>query len=738
MEIFPLAETLKVGAAYAALLYIWPNIVFRSLLRGRGLTFRFLFCAMVQPLIICAAVLLLGLFHILNAWVVRLLFWGALAASFFVFLRGRRGQPPCRAGEALGALGKDIWRKYRKNLAEYIALAAILLFAAAFFLSGAFHDYSFGFYDQYTHYNWASALVKGQIFPAGIYPMGMHCFLYGLRVLFGIKLYSSMVFLGGLHNATMFLLGAYCLLKELLRSRWAGLFVLAAWAVFDGIGPNAISAMARMSWTLPEEFGLYLVFLCPLVLLRYFRSPAGQAKWYRDENLLFLGAGVALAFSTHFYVLAMAFLPCCAVVLANCVELRPIRRLAAPVCTALGGLVVGLLPMVAAYAMGMELEGSIGWGIRTIFGKSAESAVASAPAAGPAASASAGAPAAPAPTVGQGTAAARPGMLKGLYEEGWSALFGNVAAVLLLLAVAAAILFALACMCARLRKKPTKRTLPAGTGEGYLILALSLGAFVLLYAMPYMGLPELVRNVRTLCVTQLLAFAMGGAAADALLLLARHKLGRKLPGAVMALGCVLIYCIAFFTDFHQTTYWWLFRYNAAVTVTDRITEEYRPGTYKIVSLWDEASQADEADTEELLLFMERAEQGEDPLPAGAEYVFLYVEKNPIWWGQVHFSTAPRWLARENEEVYWPEWSPSRCPEIWCVEVSPKLALKEIDYGAVRANYYGDMEMRMVLSAKAYAWYGEFASAHPENTEVYYEDEDFACYLIRQNAAAQGS
>ena len=720
MDLFPFVETLKVGAAWAALLFIWPCVVFRVVLRGKGLTFRFLFCAVVQPLLIGTVVLLLGLLHILNVWIVRALFWGAPAVSLLTLLRGRRGVPASRAAEGPAALWKKKRSGYRKHLAEYIVLAVILLFAAAFFLNNAFHDYSFGFYDLYTHYQWTDALVNGEVFAAGIYPEGMHCFLYALHVLFGVSLYSCMVFLGGLHNALMFLLAAYCLFKELFRSRHAALFVVAAWSVFDGIGPAALSSFARMSWTLPEEFALYLVFLCPLALLRYLRERDAGVKWYRDWNLLFLAAGVALAFSTHPYVLAMAFFPCCAVILGHFAELRPVRRLLPPVCIALGGLTVGTLPMLAAYLTGTNLQGSFWWGLGVIQGESG---------AGPEAPGSSG----PVSSGGSGPLETLRKMAKALYENGWSALFGDTAAALLILASLLALTLAAAGIYLRLRKDPRKAVLPAGTAESGLVLTVSLAAFVLLYATPYMGLPELVRNIRTLCVTQMLAFGVAGLLADLLILLAQRVLERKLTGASMALGCLLLYFIAYLGDFHQTTYWWLYRYNAAVTVTDRIMNEYPEGAYKIVSLWDEACQADAEDHEELLVFLGGVEEGGYSIPA--EYVFLYVEKHPIGWGQLHFAAAPGWLARNNDKTDWSSWNPSRCPEIWIGEVSRELAQTELQYGSAAKDYYSDMATRLILFSKAYVWYGEFSAAHPEDTEVYYEDGDFACYMIRQDPAA---
>ena len=80
-------EYIKVFAGYIALLYIWPSIIFRKYLRGKGLTFRFMFCSIVQIILINTVVLGLGLLHILNEWTVRGMFWGTLAISFGLSLR---------------------------------------------------------------------------------------------------------------------------------------------------------------------------------------------------------------------------------------------------------------------------------------------------------------------------------------------------------------------------------------------------------------------------------------------------------------------------------------------------------------------------------------------------------------------------------------------------------------------------------------------------------------------------
>ena len=74
-------EYLKVFLGYGFLMFIWPSIVFRKYLKGKGKTFRFGFCNVIQIVLISTIVLMLGIFHILNKWTFGILFWGILIWS---------------------------------------------------------------------------------------------------------------------------------------------------------------------------------------------------------------------------------------------------------------------------------------------------------------------------------------------------------------------------------------------------------------------------------------------------------------------------------------------------------------------------------------------------------------------------------------------------------------------------------------------------------------------------------
>ena len=49
-----------------------------------------------------------------------------------------------------------------------------------------------------------------------------------------------------------------------------------------------------------------------------------------------------------------------------------------------------------------------------------------------------------------------------------------------------------------------------------------------------------------------------------------------------------------------------------------------------------------------------------------------------------------------------------------------------------SQIYSNLDSRTILESKAYEWCRKFESSYPQEMKVYYEDENFCCYIIRQN------
>ena len=186
-----------------------------------------------------------------------------------------------------------------------------MVFAIIYFSYGAFQNHSYGWGDMYVHHAWIYGLKEGQIFSAGVYPEAMHCFVYCMDALFGVSIYSCLLFLGEIH-VTALLAAVYCLFRETLRSKYTVYLILAAFLTIDVVCVDEIYGISRLQYTIPQEFGLYTLFLCVMYLVRFMRrnTEDGNKKRGFDENLFLFMTSLAASLALHFYVTIMAFFLC--------------------------------------------------------------------------------------------------------------------------------------------------------------------------------------------------------------------------------------------------------------------------------------------------------------------------------------------------------------------------------------------------------------------------------------------
>ena len=395
-------EFTKVLGAYFVLMIVYPSFLCRRFLKGKSLTFRFGFCTTASVLGINTVVLLLGLIHFLNPWVVRILFYGPLVYFIVTKIMSGNADLPMLLRVLNGTFGirqfllkcgkwlqrksagilKRGFQRIKGHFVEYGLLFVLLAFGCMYFSYGAFQDYSYGFGDIYPHNQWIYALTQGQIFSDGVYPEGMHCFIYAMHTLFGIRIYSCMLFTQGIH-VMVFLLSAYLFLKEIFRFRFTPHFALALFLTLDVVCIDSVFGMSRLQWTIPQEFGMYAMFLCPAFLIRYLNTPKEeirlpQNKWgkklqflkkaYYNENLLVFMLAIAVTLAVHFYPTIMAFFLCVAFVPVLFSRIFKSTRFVSLVGAVLVGVLIAVVPMAGALASGIPFQGSINWAMNVING----------------------------------------------------------------------------------------------------------------------------------------------------------------------------------------------------------------------------------------------------------------------------------------------------------------------------------------------------------------------------------
>ena len=779
----------KVLIAYIALMYIWPMVVFRRYLAPKSRTYKFAFCTTVQVILINTVVLLLGLVHILNRWTMILFFYGGILVSLLwkrkftgegiqrvrQVLVGTRGvklfllQAISSMRHALRRGVKNLWRSSKGKRLEYLLLGVVVLFGMIYFSYGTFVDHSYGFGDMYTHHAWIYGLLEGNIFSAGIYPEAMHCFIYAMHQLFGIRVYSCMLFVAGVHVSTL-LIAIYCFLKEVLKSRYTSLLIIASFLVLDLMCIDEVFSMARLQWTLPQEFALYTQFLCALYLVRYLRTDrnprkeSGKRKWVVwDENLFLFMMALAASFAIHFYVTIMAFFLCAsfAVFLLHRVFRKGnFRSLVAAVFT---GVFIAAAPMGLAYATGIPFQGSIDWALNVISGEDTKE--------GRTQQAEAilnteqGETVLPSATEtkdsntslnGQSSDAHANGTeitqktiplterlkrlaikvwdvtekkSEGLYSYGYATLYGEERAdwILRFTALAAGI-GVVCCLIALLIHRKIKIFF-----EGYLGLTLASIAFMILYAAPFLGLPELIAGARVCSTGQLLILAMMFVSVDLFLYLIGLTVIRVvLPMVSIVLTGAIYVGANYFDVYHGFLYNELTRYNSVVDVTNNIIKNFPQYSYTIVSPTDELYQVIEYGRhEEIYNFVKVIQSNAYSLPT--EYIFLYVEKKPIQYAQSHFYTGPEWLAKEKYTQYYTMYF-SEGNQLNQSTISDDFADRDFMFFLKESQNYSDLASRTILESKLNRWCKQFEHNFPNDINTYYEDDDFVCYVIRQNTS----
>lgn len=782
-----IVEFIKVLSGYIFLMYLWPSVIFRKKLSGKSLTFQFAFCSTVSILLSNTIILGLGLFHILNEGIVRWIYYGTFFLSIFkekelrryIFahikrtLSGTQGWKLLifRQAESLKIIIVNSFQQLNKKIKgrriEYGILFVLIVFAVAYFSYGAFQCHSYGWGDMYVHHAWIYGLKEGKIFSAGIYPEAMHCFIYCMNDLFGISVYSCMMFLGEIHVSAL-LLAIYCFLREVMKSKYTVYLVLAAFLTIDMVCVDEIYGMSRMQYTIPQEFGLYTQFLCALYLVRFLRRNPEEGKAKRkvwNDDLFLFMTSLAASLAIHFYVTMMAFFLCAAIAIFGIVKVFKKENFKSLVIAVLAGMIISAAPMVLAYASGIPLQGSLNWGMNVMNGTDTKE--------GRTQQAQSIASENNAETSSQNESESQSSesiqqesgvqssqsvtseekqqtetndaleqeqtsqkksrktiweYIKMVYKYGYAQLYGDTRAKWLLgFTLIAGILSAINWIITAIRF----RKLPF---ELYLGITAASVIFMILYAAPFLGLPEIIAGARLCLTEQVLLLSMMALPADEVLFaIGRRKMACILP-YLSVLGVAAIYAgTNYFGVYHGYLYYELTRYNSVVNLTNRIASEYPKQRYTIISTTDEIYQVIESGWhEEILDFYYKSKLEKYYIPT--EYLFFYVEKNPIQYAQYHFFAGPRWLAQKKCSQYY-KYSNAVISEgsaIKSSKISEDVLGEPLTDMGKASDAYSNLKNRTILESELYFWCQDFKARLPYEIQVYYEDEDVVCYMIKQN------
>ena len=737
-------------AAYTGLTVLLPAIMFRRILAGRRLSEQFLMCYTFGNFYIINIVFAVQLLHISGFWTLVLftavpgiLIWsrvnrvslrelcmktGIVCKKILQGSMGIKGFLYRVKNRSMAVLKKAVWLFYCEvvcNTLQWILAGAVI--AALFWIYGRQLILTYGYRasDIPVHLNWINQMSRGNLFASGVYPFGFHCMVYYLHAVFGFDTYVILCvfYLVQVFFIHIVLLAMLKLLCRSLYLPYAGIMVYILGSFW------ARQTYSRFGSSLPQEFGMIFVIPSVYFLIGFFQTEKKNLK--NRETKLILGC-FALAFSLtlaiHFYGTMIAGLCCIGIAVGFCTRFLNKEYFRRIMLTGIISVFLAVLPMGIAFAGGTPLQGSLGWGLSVINGDSSDTEDTSENEAAQKQAMEEMAARLIENTQNSNSESVQTGeipiiteapkhsltdkareirkkmknlremMIRRIQEfiinsqEQWCA-YAVLAGI--------AVLILLGLMFIILRR--------ITYGEMLMSAGFCMGILTLLLCAGNLGLPVLMDPARCSIYYVYLLIVSITVLGDGLLYLIFMPRILTIPrNAVsfiltvsMAAGMIhqgLVKTPDFISDYVS---------NGAFTCLTNIIKENKDETWTIVSANDETQMGlDHGWHYETITFLRKQEHinKDTKLIIPTEKVYFFIEKIPLNYSVVYSGSGQ--------------------------SISKKGASQSLPNSGGIGMYQG--ESRWILMSRMYYWAQAFMEMYPNETKVYYESEDFVCYVISQN------
>ena len=489
---------------------------------------------------------------------------------------------------------------------------------------------------------------------------------------------------------------------------------------------------SRFGASLPQEFGMIFVIPSIYFLIRFFQTEKENLK--TKETKLTLGC-FAIAFSLtlaiHFYGTMIAGLCCIGIAVGYVFRFLNKEYFRRIMMTGIISVFLAVLPMAIAFAGGTPLQGSLGWGLSVINGGNSdneeeentvtqdmtiEEIAANLQGASESkentgtASVQSGkntptVTETPKPSLGE-----KVGEIPGKIKDTWNMMAQRLrefiinlpekwCAYAVLTGIGALILLGLVFIIFR-------RT---AYGEMLMSAGFCMGILTLLLCAGNLGLPVLMDSARCSIYYAYLLVATLTLLGDGILYLIFMPRILKVIRNAAALGLTVITVAGMIHQNLIKTPDFLSGYvsNGALTCLTNIIRENEDKTWTIVSANDETQMGlDHGWHYETITFLRKLEKMDKDTKViiPTKNVYFFIEKIPLDYSVVYSGSGQ--------------------------SISKKGASQNLPNVGGISMYQG--EGRWILMSRMYYWAQAFMEKYPNDMKVYYESEDFICYVMPQN------
>jgi hypothetical protein len=266
--------------------------------------------------------------------------------------------------------------------------------------------------------------------------------------------------------------------------------------------------------------------------------------------------------------------------------------------------------------------------------------------------------------------------------------------------------------------------------SGYAIISLMSFWVCFSYSMHALGLPIIIEPYRVCTFAIMMGTATLLVPVDLVLHFILSKINEKISWAVATVLLAGSYIFVRTQGmFHGYLAYEVTRFNSTVMVTEQIVKTLPKDSYTIVSSTDELYQIiGHGFHEELIQFINESEEISYTLPTN--YIFIYIEKNPLVRYHYNVFDGPDWLADRDRYYYGLDESVGT--NFTKRQISESMANVYFGKFPLSIDVYAVQWQKIILNSKMYVWCQKFNAMYPNELHIYYEDEDFLCYYLKQN------
>lgn len=768
MQLLTVLQFIYMLVVYAGIMILIPAIVFYPFFEDRPMGVKFLAYLTIGNFYVMNLVFILQLLHISNRYTLLAgVVIPACLATGFIHWNTWAKNALSFAGEAtygimLKTMGvrlllsklfqsvvKTAWektvlllQKIAKHPVDFFGTIMVVVFVFWQYGTNTMVNLGYMASDTPVHNYWINSMCDNQIFVAGVYPFGMHCIVYFLHEAFGMEVFALLRIIGLLQTLLIHL----CLLifiRAFSRSVIPPYIALAVYLTVDIWNENTFF---RYQYSLPQEYGM--IFILPAMLFLFCfietRASEGKRRGLKQGStvmLVLFAMNISMTLAVHFYDTMIAGLFCVAAAAAFITVIFRKEYFWRILAVGVLGIFVAVFPMAVAFAGGTPLQGSLRWGMNIMqstekysgtdipmansdnitqnIGGTAQmnSGVSGMTAGGN--NVSAGGTSSGSQITGNANAAGNTAIpqKEGFLTRKWKAVTNCVKNINLAhriwisssmeevfpgcILILTVLLFCCGVFCVLKTDKYYGRVLMA-TAVFTLLMSVVLISREL-------RIPSLMDQIRC---SIYLAYALPvilGFLLDCLLFLSLEWMGEtgmKQLVPVIVFGFVMV-LLAQGGLIREPRMEEALEKNGAITCVTSILKNEKPETYTIISAADELRMVEEygffMETIELLR-RNMSDRINEYMVIPTPKVFVFVEKIP----------------GDHDAHY--EGSGSR--------VSVSSALNKLPPGRGIAIYEG--RNRHVIMSRLYFWAQAFSKLYENEMSVYYEDDEFVCYEIRQN------